>query len=339
MKQMILLLVGGLIILLIGCERGPISQTKSAMGTQVTISVYSWNELLNRMAMETAIDEAFKEIYRVQRLASWDRLKGLNDLAGYDEYDIGDELTQMINEAYDISEDTHGAFRPDIGPLVKLWGFEKDTIHIPEEPELDSVLTLINRTQFTILGYGLAYLEPVGASLDLSGYAKGYAVDKACEVLRKSGATSGIVEAGGDLRCFGVKPDGKPWRIAVRHPRKLEEFYTVLSLDSGAVATSGDYEQCVIVNDFRYHHIFDPETGFPARKSISATVVTSTCAQADGFATGMFVLGPENGVTIANSLQLDVLIIAEQGEKLIDARSDKFARLEVVPATDRNHSF
>jgi thiamine biosynthesis lipoprotein len=135
-----------------------------------------------------------------------------------------------------------------------------------------------------------------GCILDLGGVAKGYAVDLAAAKLRALGFTSAIVNAGGDMRLVGCRPDGKPWRIAVRHPRRRGEFIGFLELEDVSVATSGDYEKFFIFDGKRFHHILDPRTGMPGYASTGVTVVAEDAAYCDAMATGLFLLGTEQGV-------------------------------------------
>ncbi|MBZ0263376.1 FAD:protein FMN transferase [bacterium] len=323
-----------LAFLLAGCSTGPISKSKGMLGTQVTITAHVWRVGVDRHGVEAAIDSAFREIKRVEELSWHDEMERLNYLSGVRPFDIGEELTDMILQAYDIGEETYWSFRPDMGPMIDLWGFGSDSVHIPNMWDVDSVMTIIDSTIFTIVppdsisNVEQAILHPKGAKLDLGGYAKGYAVDRAVDKLREQGIVTGIVEAGGDLRCFGAKEDDTPWRIAIRHPRKLDEFYTILSIDSGAVATSGDYEQYLMVDNFRYHHILNPVTGFPAKRSVSATVVAKSCAEADAYATGFFVMGPHEGIGRAEDLGLHALIISEVSDSLQALRTHRFSRVE-----------
>ena len=114
---------------------------------------------------------------------------------------------------------------------------------------------------------------------------------------------SAIVSAGGDIRLVGRRPDGKPWRIAVRHPRRAGEFIGYLELEDVAVSTSGDYERCFFVDGTRYHHILDPVDGNArAGASVAVTVVAPTAIQSDALSTGLFLAGPEAGRRIVGDL-------------------------------------
>ncbi len=149
--------------------------------------------------------------------------------------------------------------------------------------------------------------------VDLSGIAKGYAVDRAVGTLREQGVQRGIVDAGGDIRCFGGKKNG--WTIGIRHPRQ-DDLLGIIHIDSGAVATSGDYENFFELDGVRYHHLIDPATGFPARGTLSATVTAPTATQADAWATALFILGRE-GIALLEELEgLEGLIVTADEEIL-----------------------
>ncbi len=324
MIRVLVLGVTGL-LLLAGCVRLPVEETRSLMGTQVTITILAHDGRLSGELAYAAAESAFVEIERIEQLAYRRELKRLNNMAGYDPAPVGSELNDLIFHAFYLSELTGGAFRPDIGPLVRLWGFGTDSARVPLWWQIDRRIEIMDSTLFVQESDELARLDPVGASLELGGVAKGYAVDRACWVLEDLGVTSGMVWAGGDLKVIGQKPDGSRWRIAVRHPRDPAEYLTVLELDSGAVATSGDYERYFEEDGVRYHHILDPATGYPARKSISATVVHGSCMEADALATALFVLGPQEGIALMDRLDTPGMVVGDDEEVY---RTSSFARLE-----------
>jgi len=153
--------------------------------------------------------------------------------------------------------------------------------------------------------------------LDLGAAAKGYAVDRMVAVLEKFGVAAGLIDAGGDIRYWGEKPDGRPWVFGVQHPRYPERYIEVEDLGLAAIATSGDYEQYFEWEGKRYHHLLDPTTGYPARTCISATVWASTAMDADILSTAVFVLGPERGLELVAGLQgVEALVFFERDGQL-----------------------
>ncbi|GAH67463.1 unnamed protein product, partial [marine sediment metagenome] len=237
---------------------------------------------------------------------------------------VSAELAGLIDEALEVSAKSGGAFDPTVFPLLELWGFYDSTEcerKMPSEEEIEEVLALVDYRLVTIKGDTVRF-DPermqgvllvlragspagyvvTGWGMDLGGIAKGYAVDRAVKVLREQGIERGIVDAGGDILCFGHKRNG--WSIGIRHPRSANpnETIGVIRVDSGAIATSGDYENYFEVEGIRYHHLIDPATGMPAREAISATVIAPTATQADAWATALFVLG-EEGITLLEGLE------------------------------------
>ena len=151
--------------------------------------------------------------------------------------------------------------------------------------------------------------------IDPGGITKGYAADKAAEVLREHGIKSGIVAVAGDIRTFGLKPDGKPWRIGIRNPRARDgedDIMATIGLSDMAISTSGDYERFFIEGGKRYHHLLDPRTGKSAGGCKCVSIIAKEGAFTDSFATGIFVLGPEKGLKVLEKLGFDAVIIDSQ---------------------------
>ncbi len=299
------------------------------MGTEVAITIHNGPGWWTGKRWKAAADSAFAEMHRVEVMAWSGELATLNDssAAGWPAK-ISDELYGLIDHAYEISEITDEAFTPSIGPLVKAWGISIGQPRVPRPGEIDTLKRIVQHTVMTRTNDGEVWLKPRGAAIELGGIAKGYAVDRAVEVLQEQGITAGMVWAGGDLRVFGSKPGGKPWRIAVRHPRKPSEFLTVIELpEPAAVATSGDYERYFEVDGVRYHHILDPATGYPARASVSSTAVGGTCMDADAFATALFVMGPEWGVLMAERLGMPAMVAAMSDTVLVVNENPQFKKL------------
>ena len=160
----------------------------------------------------------------------------------------------------------------------------------------------------------LIVLKKVGMLLNLGAIGKGYAVDSAVDILKKSGIKSGLINAGGDLMAFGSKNRKIPWRIGLQHPRKPEEMIASLILKNKAIATTGDYQRYFIHGKTRYHHILNPENGWPSRQAISATVIADKVTDADALATALFILGAEKGIDLINSLEgVEGMILSNLG--------------------------
>jgi thiamine biosynthesis lipoprotein len=329
-KLLVLTVIAAL--LLVSCTPRPRTYGASMMGTEVAVTIHDGPFSLAGKAWEAAADSAFAEMRRVETMCWSGELAVLNDSADAGvPFEISSELLGLIDHAFELSEATGLAFSPALGRLVDAWGIAKGEPRLPEAEEIERLVYRAHKAVMTRTNDGRVWLRPRGVEIELGAIAKGYAVDRAVEVLHQQGITAGMVWAGGDLRVFGKKPGGDPWRIAVRHPRDPSEFLSVLELEEPmAVATSGDYERFFERDGVRYHHILDPETGYPSRKSVSATVVAQTCMDADALATAVFVMGPEWGVLFAEELGLGAMVAAQVDTGIVLKQSADFdsARVE-----------
>ena len=185
-------------------------------------------------------------------------------------------------------------------------------------------MSLVDYTAVRVTG-ALA-LAP-GQQVDLGGVGKGAVVDLIADHLAGQGIERFLVEAGGDLLVAGLKPGERPWRIWIQHPRTAEAALAILEIGAAgerrAVVTSGDYERSLEVDGVRYHHILDPGTGWPARASVSVTVIAARAAEADALATGLFVAGPAGLRWFDGDAGVQALVVTEtDGELRAHATAD-----------------
>lgn len=179
-----------------------------------------------------------------------------------------------------------GSFDITVAPLSRAWGFRDDSYRIPPLNEIEKILRFVGMDK---IGFedGHIQLSP-GMELDWGGIAKGFGIDMAAEALIQMGIQNGFINAGGDLYCWGKNPDNKLWQIGIQHPRK-NGLSAVLMLSDLGAATTGDYQRCFIREGIRYHHVFDPKTGYPARGKQSVTVVGPQTLFCDALSTALFV--------------------------------------------------
>jgi thiamine biosynthesis lipoprotein len=170
---------------------------------------------------------------------------------------------------------------------------------VPAAEEIEAVLPLLRaeKISFTPETRRVMLME-AGMSLDLGGVAKGYATDLAAEALRARGIRHALINAGGNVYALGSKPDGTPWRVGIRDPRRAGEIIGVVEAVDEAVVSSGDYERYFEADGARYHHIFDPRTGYPARAARQSTVIAPRSLDADILSTVTFILGREKSVSL-----------------------------------------
>ncbi len=216
------------------------------------------------------------------------------------------ELARLICRSDTLVRATNNSFDPTLGILSQIWGFP-EPIAIPDSTVILDALALTGWESRVHIEEDTITIEP-GTEMDFGAIAKGYSVDRTFELLMDLGATECLVEVGGEVRCGSLT--GRIWLIGVRHPRN-ENLSGVLAIESGAVATSGDYECFFIENGIRYSHLLDGDTGFPSLNSLSATVFAEDCATADAMATAAAVAGPEEAGLFPLTTYTGMLIITE----------------------------
>ena len=285
-------------------------QTRSIMDTTVTIAVYASDE--NEATQ--AIDRAFEEIKKVDSLMSPSKedsqLNLLNKESGLQGADPA--FIYVLERSIYYSEISGGAFDISIQPVLDLWKskFSPGGTYKPPTPgELNETLELVNYSEIRIAD-GNVTLQP-GMKVAVGGIAKGYAVDMAIESLEADRMENAFVNAGGDGKYIGRKPDGTAWIVGLQNPDKNEEYVTAIRAEDVAVATSGNYER-YFNESAKVSHISDPRTGYPSTSLISSTVIAKDAIDADAFATAVFVLGEEEGLEMIENVEgVECLIITE----------------------------
>jgi thiamine biosynthesis lipoprotein len=204
------------------------------------------------------------------------------------------EVFTLLQRSLWASESTHGAFDITFAGCGRLWSIRDE--RVPDERTLAACLQAVGYRRVRLdAWHSSVWLPDANMRIGLGGIAKGYGVDSAAEVLRRRGFGRFVVDGGGDLRVEGTDLDGA-WTVQIAHPRDPGRIFATLHLDRGAVVTSGDYVRYFERDGVRYHHILDPATGQPARRTVAVTVVAPSATDADALATGLFVLGPDRGL-------------------------------------------
>jgi thiamine biosynthesis lipoprotein len=267
------------------------------MGTIVEITVVHRSE----ERAQDAIKEAMSEFQRIDDLMSSYKPESIVSRLNTNIYPgkvpVGKEVFGIIRYAFSISADSDGAFDSTIWPVSRLWDFDEGGM-VPESETITKKLQFVGYKNliFDENSYSVGFCIN-GMGLDLGAVAKGWAVDRAIDILMARGVRNAIVDAGGDLRIIGNRPGKEYWRIGVKHPRNPGALLLTFDLRDTAIVTSGDYERFFEAGGVRYHHILDPSTGRPARGCQSVTVLAPTATEADACATAAFVLGPAKGIT------------------------------------------
>lgn len=208
--------------------------------------------------------------------------------------EVSPEIFEVIQKSVEFFEKTGGAFDITLLPLLKVWGFEGPAPALPEPEEIQNLLPQIGSNHLLLdakrrkVGFRVADM-----GIELGGIARGYACDQVIQYLKAQGMSGGLVNIGGTIGAFGNSPEGKPWRVGLRHPRDPTRTLRVVSLSNEAVSTRGDYEHFFVVNGRRYSHMLNPRTGYPASESVTVSVLSPSALLADALATSFFILGPE----------------------------------------------
>jgi len=296
----------------------PLKQTEMIMGTLVEITVIPANE--------KAIREAFEALKKVDALMStYKEDSEISILNREGKAQVSEETLEVIEDAMKFSELTDGAFDITCRPLINLWKKAKKEEKLPTEIEIEEAISLVGYQRIILDGNQIR-LEKKGMQIDLGGIAKGYAVDKAIEALKKNGIKRALVNAGGDLYALGTDPQGEKWQIGVQDPRDEDKIIDIIKVKDKAVATSGDYRRYFTLEGKRFSHIVNPKTGLTVQDvPMSVTIIGPDATTTDALSTGVFVLGPEEGMKLIESLpEVEGMIISEGMKKLTSQGWEEF---------------
>ena len=245
---------------------------------------------------DAAAKDALDEVARLESLLSeWQpdsEISRVNQAAGVEPVKVGPELLACVRASLEIARWSGGAFDISWASLRGLWDFSASSAHVPpSKASVKQRLPLWNYRNIVLdEGAQTLFLKRAGMQIGLGGVAKGYALDRAGEILRQAGFDNFLIYAGGQVLVHGRRGD-RPWRVGIQHPREPRHFAYV-EIEDGSLATSGDYEHAYRHQGRTYHHIIDPKTGFPADKTSSVTLVSKTALWADAVDTALFVMGP-----------------------------------------------
>ncbi len=276
------------------------------MGSQITLSFY-WER-----ADETPLDEAaraaFAEMKRLELLLStWHAdsdISKVNAVAGEAAVSVAPETFEVLEAAVRFGKSTEGKFDVTFGALSGLWKFDHDQDdRIPKQADVDRQKRLVDYRKIILSSKDRRVkLAKKGMKLHLGGIGKGYAVDKAVALLRGLGLENFMVQFGGDMYVAGRRGD-RPWRVGIRDPRgPPDDYFARAEVTDASFSTSGDYERSFVADGVRYHHVLDPATGRPAMATRSVTVMAPDALTAEGISKGVFILGPEKGLVLADSV-------------------------------------
>ena len=331
----------GFALLLVGisaCSREAPILTGATMGTTYSVIVPSLKSS-DQEVLQSLVEAALSRVNAAMSTYQADSsISRFNSSRTTDWFVVPTAFAYVTEVALQIASATDGAFDPTVGPLVSRWGFGKDQSDaVPEADEIDGLLEQVGYKSLQVNIETNSLRKSSGdLQVDLNAIAKGYAVDLLAEAVADLGYVNFLVEIGGELRVSGKNSDAQAWRVGVENPTSgaagKDDPPIGLLLESGGVATSGDYRNAFESDGVRYSHIIDPRSGYPvSHKLASVTVVADTAMYADAWATALMVLGPDEGMKLAESHGLASYFIVRADEGFVTFRSAEFAKLARSP--------
>lgn len=275
------------------------------------------------------IDAAVEEIRRIERLlTTYDENSEtslINRHAGLTPVAVSAETIQLIERSIRISRLTQGAFDITYGSVDKrLWNFDTTMTSLPDPETAKKMVRLIDYRKILVdREQGTVFLKHTGMRIGFGGIGKGYAADRARQLLKTRGVTSGIINASGDLAVWGVQPDGRPWTIGVVHPDAADQPFSYMQLSNMAVATSGNYEKFILIGGKKYSHTIDPRTGLPVTGIKSVTIITPYAEIADAMATPVMIMGIKAGVHMIDQIKDIECILIDDDNRIYTSANIK----------------
>jgi len=289
-------------------------RSRFIMGTLLEIALFTSDE----EAAAGAFSEAFSEAGRLDRLLSVyhenSEISRLNRHAG-EWFEVSPEVLSLLRTALDLGRKSGGGFDISVGPLIELWKGAEEANRLPSSQEV--------RRARELTGPGIVQIDPEGsrirlaaegASINLGGIGKGYAIDRISEILLRKGIDAALLNFGGNIRALGPPPGENGWVVAIADPSDPEYCLDEIILDRGSISTSADYERGLRIGGEAFSHIIDPLTGYPAGKNANVTVIAETACEADSLSTGLFILGLDRLRGLAEPAGLPVMAVSRSGE-------------------------
>ncbi|WP_299272054.1 FAD:protein FMN transferase [uncultured Psychroserpens sp.] len=296
--------------------QGTYKRVLKLMGSRFDITVIATNSI----EANTYLDTAVSEISRIEKLiSSWDKnsqTSEINRNAGIKPVTVDKELFDLIKRAIQISKLTEGAFDISYASMDRIWKFDGSMTEMPSEDRIKKSVEKVGYKNIILSedNYSI-YLKHKGMKIGFGAIGKGYAADKAKELLKKIGVEGGIINASGDMNTWGKQRSGKDWQIGIKNPLNKNKVFALFPIYESAVVTSGNYEKFVVLNKKRFSHIIDPRTGYPSSGIVSVSVFSVSAELADALATSIFVMGIDVGLDFINQLQnIECIIVDDTGK-------------------------
>lgn len=303
----------------------------NAMGSPCDFQIYAGDPTQAKSITDRAVADIRRLEARYSRYRRDSFLSEINRVAANGgSIAVDDETASLLNYAEACHGESGGLFDITSGILRRAWAFDRGRL-----PDAAQIRDLLDKVGWHKLRWTPPLLEfpSAGMELDFGGVVKEYAADRADALFRETGIRHGAVNLGGDIKIIGPHPDGSPWRIGIRHPRRAGETITAIAMREGGLASSGDYERCIVVSGVRYSHVLNPITGWPVRHLAAVSVVGDFCVVA-GSASTIAMLKEEDGPAWLQRLGLPhfwVDVHGNTGGSLTGLAADSLACTEDPP--------
>jgi thiamine biosynthesis lipoprotein len=293
------------------------------MGNRFELSAVAEDEKWANEKIGAGIDE----IRRIEKLLTTfsddSETNQINNNAGITPIAVSQETFDLIKRSIRISEVTQGAFDITYGSVdKKLWNFDQNMTSLPDKATAKQMVRLINYRNVILDDKNCTvFLREKGMRIGFGGIGKGYAAERAKQIMKQGGVTSGVVNASGDLNAWGVQPNGKKWTIGIANPDSAHEIFSYMDITDLAVATSGNYEKFIMINGKKYSHTISPLTGLPVTGIKSVTIITTNAEIADAMATPVMIMGIHTGLDLINQMKDIEAVIIDDDNRLYTSKN------------------
>ena len=301
-------------------ENKKVSKDIFAMDTYMTVTAYGKNA-------ENGVNKAVDEINRLETVLSAEKQESdIYKLNKTGSSTLSTDTKNIVSKALEINKTTNGAFDISIYPLMVKWGFTTQKYNVPSKNEISKLLKDVDSSKIIFDEKSGNIKLKENMKIGLGGIAKGYTSNRVMQIFKECGVKSGLVSLGGNVQALGTKTDGTAWQIAIENPDKSSDYIGVVSVKDKAVITSGGYERYFEKNGKTYHHILDPETGYPAESGVkSVTIVSDDGTLADALSTSLFVMGKEKALDYwrEHKNEFDTVLVEDNGDITITGGLEK----------------
>lgn len=282
-----------------------------ALGCHCEVQLYADSAAEAGRVAERVIADVVRIERRYSRYRDDSDLAAINRAAACGgQIEVDDETLGLLHYADACFRQSDGLFDISSGILREAWDFKSQ--RIPELGRIEALLPRIGWDKVAIDGSVVRFAVP-GMQLDFGGIGKEYAADRAAGICLQNGLTNGLVDLGGDIKIIGPHADGRPWLVGVRHPRNRDQLLANIAVSGGGIASSGDYERCIVIDGKRYSHILNPKTGWPVGGLASVTVIAEQCLVA-GSLTTITLLKEDQGKHWIKEMGLGHLWMDQDGQ-------------------------